>query len=109
MACKVRWHGYIDDGAYEGARSWERTLKEDVYQGETQSGDRDQISSKKVVRPTHRREMARRAVRDKAIPIRLACEAFRVSESCYRYQAKNNAENELIANWLIRLADNKRT
>jgi putative transposase len=53
--------------------------------------------------------MARRALRDKAIPIRLACEAFRVSESCYRYQAKNNAENELIANWLIRLADNKRT
>ena len=41
--------------------------------------------------------MAQRAVRDKAIPIRLACEAFRVSESCYRYEAKNNAENELIA------------
>ena len=41
--------------------------------------------------------MAQRAVRDKAIPIRLACEAFRVSESCYRYQAKNNAENEIIA------------
>jgi len=40
--------------------------------------------------------MAQRAVRDKAIPIRLACEAFRVSESYYRYQAKNNAENELI-------------
>jgi putative transposase len=53
--------------------------------------------------------MAQRAVRDKAIPIRLACEAFRVSESCYRYQAKNNAENELIANWLIRLTDNNRS
>jgi len=39
----------------------------------------------------------------------LACEAFGVSESCYRYQAKNNAENELIANWLIRLTDNNRS
>ena len=41
--------------------------------------------SQKVVRPSHRREMARRALRDKAIPIRLECEAFRVSESLYRY------------------------
>jgi putative transposase len=39
----------------------------------------------------------------------LASEAFRVSESCYRYQAKNNTENELIANWLIRLTDNNRS
>ena len=61
------------------------------------------------MRPSHRREMAQRAVRDKAIPIRLACEAFRVSESCYRYEAKNNAQNELIANWLIRLTDNNRS
>ena len=61
------------------------------------------------MRPSHRREMAQRAVRDKAIPIRLACEAFKVSESCYRYQAKNNAENEIIANWLIRLTDNNRS
>ena len=53
--------------------------------------------------------MAQRAVRDKAIPIRLAFEAFRVSESCYRYQAKNNAENEIIVNWLIRLTDNNRS
>jgi putative transposase len=61
------------------------------------------------VRPSHRREIAQRAVRDKAVPIRLACEAFRVSESYYRYEAKNNAENELIANWLIRLTDNNRS
>jgi len=53
--------------------------------------------------------MAQRAVRGKAIPIRLACEAFRVSESCYRYQAKNNAKNEIIVNWLIRLTDNNRS
>ena len=62
-----------------------------------------------MVRPSRRREMAQKAVRDKAISIRLACAIFSVSESCYRYQAKNNAENELIANWLIRLTDNNRT
>jgi putative transposase len=38
----------------------------------------------------------------------LACEAFRVSESCYRYEVKSNAENELIANWLVCLTDNNR-
>ncbi len=60
------------------------------------------------MRPSDRREMAQWAVRDKAIPIRLAFEAFRVIESCYRYEAKNNGENEHIANWLIRLTDNNR-
>jgi putative transposase len=50
-------------------------------------------------------EMAQRAVRDKAIPIRLACEAFRVSESCYRYQAKKNAENEIIANFQLLMGE----
>jgi len=53
--------------------------------------------------------MAQRAVRDKAHSIRLACEAFRVSESCYRYEAKSDTENELIANCLIRLTDNNRS
>ncbi len=57
------------------------------------------------MRSSHKREMAQRAVRDKAIPIRLAYEPFSVSESFYRYEAKNKAENELIANWLIRLTD----
>ena len=45
--------------------------------------------------------MAKKAVRDKAIPIRLACAIFSMSETCYRYEAKSNAENEQIANWLI--------
>ena len=62
-----------------------------------------------MVRPSHRREMAQKAVREKAIPIRLACAIFSVSETCYRYEAKNNVQNELIANWLIRLTDNNRS
>jgi putative transposase len=59
------------------------------------------------VRPSRRREMAQNAVRDKE-PIRLACAIFSVSETRYRYEAKSNAENELIVNWLIRLTDNNR-
>ena len=52
--------------------------------------------------------MARQAVEQRSIPIRLACTAFMVSESCYRYECKQNAENEDIADWLIRLTDNHR-
>lgn len=61
-----------------------------------------------MVRPSQRREMAKRAVSDKAISVRLACELFHVSQTCYRYEAKRNAENEKIANWLVRLTDNNR-
>ncbi len=41
--------------------------------------------------------------------IRLACEMFSVSQSCYRYECKTNADNEQIAQWLMRLTDNHRT
>ena len=61
-----------------------------------------------MVRPSRRREMAQRAVQTHSIPIRLACAAFMVSESCYRYEPKQDAENALIADWLIRLTDNHR-
>ncbi len=52
--------------------------------------------------------MAKQAVGHRRIAIRLACEAFWVSESCYRYESKQNAENEQIANWLLRLTGNHR-
>jgi len=53
--------------------------------------------------------MAQQAVSEFHISIKLACAIFSVSETCYRYAAKSNAENELIANWLIRLTDNNRS
>jgi putative transposase len=53
--------------------------------------------------------MAQKAVRDKGIRIRLTCAIFSVSETCYRYEAKSNAENEQTANWLIRLTENNRS
>jgi len=52
--------------------------------------------------------MAKRAVIERSVSIRLACQAFEVSETCYRYSAKRNAENEEIADWLMRLTDNHR-
>ena len=42
------------------------------------------------------------------VAINLACTAFGISETCYRYQARRQAENEEIANWLVRLTDNNR-
>ena len=52
--------------------------------------------------------MAKKAVKERNTCIRVACEAFRISESCYRYERKLDAENDEVANWLIKLTDNHR-
>ena len=61
-----------------------------------------------MVAPSQRREMAQQVVNDKGVSVRLACEAFAISQTCYRYQAKLSSENEVIADWLVRLTDNQR-
>lgn len=43
-----------------------------------------------------------------AISIRLACQVFKVSEGCYRYQPVLADENQDIADWLLRLTANQR-
>ena len=53
--------------------------------------------------------MAKRAVQERGISIRLACRLYQISQTCYRYEAQRNIENEQIANWLIRLTDNNRS
>lgn len=53
--------------------------------------------------------MAKETVSKTGISIRLACEIFSVSQTCYRYAARRNAENEKIADWLLRLTDNHRS
>ncbi len=63
----------------------------------------------KLVRPSRRSEMAKRFVQEPGVAIKLACEAFKVSEACYRYISKRNPENEEIANWLLGLTDNHRS
>jgi len=37
----------------------------------------------------------------------MACQAFGISQTCYRYQAKLSSENSGIADWLIRLTANQ--
>jgi len=39
----------------------------------------------------------------------VACQAFRISESCYSYERRLYAENEEVAIWLILLTDNHRS
>ena len=47
--------------------------------------------------------MVQRAVTERGVSIRLACQAFGISQTCYRYQAKLSNDNALIADWLLRL------
>ncbi len=49
-----------------------------------------------------------KAVTERGACIRVACEAFRIRESYYRYERKRDAENDEVANWLIRLTDSHR-
>jgi len=60
-----------------------------------------------MVRPSDRRELAKKAVSMKGASIRLACSAFTISQTCYRYTCKLQPENERIADWLIRLTQNQ--
>lgn len=48
-------------------------------------------------------------MRLRGVSIRLACQAFRISETCYRYRPRMAAENALIADWLLRLTYANRT
>ena len=47
--------------------------------------------------------MAKQVVQQRLVSIRVACTVFGISESCYRYEAKLNTENEEIADWLVRI------
>lgn len=49
--------------------------------------------------------MAQQAVAHYAISIRLACSAFSISETCYRYQTKLSDDNTLIEEQLIELTE----
>lgn len=58
-----------------------------------------------MVKPARRRELAQQAVAVGRASTRQACEAYSISQSCYRYQARLSSENELIAEWLVRLTE----
>jgi len=52
--------------------------------------------------------MAQQCVEAGRLSIKAACLAFAISPTCYRYAAKLNAENEVIADWLVRLTTSQR-
>jgi putative transposase len=52
--------------------------------------------------------MAQWAVQQKSVGIHLACNAFGISQTCYRYQAKLSSENSEIADRLLTLTNNQR-
>ena len=60
-------------------------------------------------RPAQRRELAVKAVAMKGVSIALACRAFDVSETCYRYSPELDDENEQIADLLLGLTKSKKT
>lgn len=47
--------------------------------------------------------MAKQLVKDRQLSIRLACVCVDISQSGYRYIPKLSSENEIIADWLLRL------
>jgi Transposase and inactivated derivatives len=61
-----------------------------------------------VVTPSRLKEVAKEAVCQRGVSVRLACAAVGISETCYRYLPMLSNENAEIADWLIRLTNNQR-
>jgi len=85
-----------------------RRLKKLYVEAQLKADIITEALAKKTLRPSRRREVARWAVEDKGLSVRVACEAFGLSQSGYRYEPVLNAENQRIAEWLLRLTDNQR-
>lgn len=47
--------------------------------------------------------MAKRAIETRQVSVSVACKTFGISETCYRYQPVLSDENQVIADWLLRL------
>lgn len=62
-----------------------------------------------MTRPSQRRELAEKAVAQRGVSIALACRTFGVSETCFRYSPKRNADNDKISNMLLGLVKAKKT
>jgi len=52
--------------------------------------------------------MAKSVTARDGISVRLACRAFAISETCYRYEPKLDRENAEVADWLLRLTQTHR-
>ncbi len=47
--------------------------------------------------------MAKQSIADHNISIRLACQIFQISETCFRYRPLHSDENAFMAEWLIKI------
>lgn len=97
MAFKVRRHGCVADGPHERTGRRKPASEEDVCRRTAQGRDRCRGPHKKMVAPSQLREMAQWAVAQRSATIGLACQAFGISQTCYRYRAKLDAENDAVA------------
>ena len=52
--------------------------------------------------------MAKRGIAKHGISIRFACVVYGISETCFRYQAKLDGDNALVADWLLRLTQTQK-
>lgn len=86
VAFEIRWDGCFPHGTSQRAGGRKPSPQEDVCRGAPQGRDHRRGHGKKVVTPSARRAMAAKVVTHYAISIRLACQMFKVSEGCYRYQ-----------------------
>lgn len=62
-----------------------------------------------MTQPSQRVELAEKAVAQRGASIALACRTFGVSETCFRYSPKHNADNDEIADMLLGLVKAKKT
>ncbi|WP_407639354.1 IS3 family transposase [Acidihalobacter yilgarnensis] len=85
-----------------------RRLKKMYAEERLVSEIRKEALGGKMVRPSSRRERAQDCVAQRGISIGLACRAFGISQTCYRYQANPSEENARIADWLVRLTHKQR-
>ena len=58
-----------------------------------------------MVKPSCRKVIAKWAVTQKQLSIRLACVIFNISQTCYRYNALHSYDNTKIAKLLLNLTD----
>jgi len=103
MAFKIRRDGCLTHEAYERARGRKPSSKKNVCRRKTKTRDSQGSHEKKVVKPSQRKEMALEVHDQYDLTISLVCDVFSISQTCYRYQPKLSAENEEIADWLLRL------
>lgn len=82
-----------------------RRLKRNVCRSQHAGRSASRGSWKKVTRPAQRRELAEKAVAMKGVSIALACRAFGVSETCFRYSPKRDDVSSARSprNWPCRM------